>query len=70
MDADGFDFVNSIPKPVMGPSLGEHEQLFASRPRGTSFSRVASQVAALANGYREGGFYIMIGRRREAGSRS
>ena len=59
MDADGFDFVNSIPKPVVGPTLEDREQLFESRPRGTLFSRVASQAAAFANGYREGGFFIM-----------
>jgi carbamoyltransferase len=68
MDADGFDFVNSIPKPVLGPTLGDREHLFESRHRGTSFSRVASQAAAFANGYREGGFFIMIGRKRQAGS--
>jgi carbamoyltransferase len=66
MDEDGFEFVNSIPKPALGPALGERERLFERRPRGTPASRVASQMAALANGYREGGFFIMIGRRREA----
>jgi carbamoyltransferase len=64
MDADGFDFVNSIPKPTVGATLAENEQLFEPRSRGTSISRVASQVAALANGYREGGFFIMIGQKR------
>jgi carbamoyltransferase len=68
MDADGFDFVNSIPKAVLGPTLDEHEHLFERRPRGTSFSRVASQAVALADGYREGGFFIMIGRKRQGRS--
>jgi hypothetical protein len=67
MDEDGFEFVNSIPKPDVGPSLGEHERLFDPRHRGSSMSRMASQVAALASGYREGGFFIMIGRRRGGG---
>ena len=31
---------------------------------GNAMSRVASQIAALGSGYREGGFFIMIGRRR------
>ena len=66
MDEDGFEFVNSIPKPALGPALGAREPLFEARPRGTATSRVVSQMAALANGYREGGFFIMIGRRREA----
>jgi len=64
LDDDGFEFVNSIPKPVPGPTLGQHEQMFEARSRGTSATRVASQVAALANGYREGGFFIMVGRKR------
>jgi hypothetical protein len=64
MDADGFDFVNSVPKPVAGALLEEHEHLFEPRDRGTSVSRVTSQLAALATGYREGGFFIMIGRKR------
>jgi SAM-dependent methyltransferase len=67
MDEDGFDFVNSIPKPDVGPSLGERERLFEPRQRGSATSRVASQIAALGSGYREGGFFIMIGRRREEG---
>ena len=31
MDEDGLDFVNSIPKPEVGPSLEKGEQLFAPR---------------------------------------
>jgi carbamoyltransferase len=64
MDEDGFEFVNSIPKPALGPALGGRERLFEPRPRGTGSSRALSQMAALANGYREGGFFIMIGRKR------
>ena len=65
MDADGFEFVNSVPKPSVGASLAERENLFAPHDRGTAAGRVASQVAAFANGYREGGFFIMIGRKPE-----
>jgi len=61
---DGFAFVNSIPKPVPGPVLGSHEQLFAPRHDGSSISRVLSQLANMSNGYREGGFFIVIGRRQ------
>jgi SAM-dependent methyltransferase len=68
MDEDGFEFVNSIPKPDVGPSLGERERLFEPRDRGNAMSRVACQIAALGSGYREGGFFIMIGRRRTGGS--
>jgi SAM-dependent methyltransferase len=66
MDEAGFDFVNSIPKPEPGPVLTPDEQLFEPRPYGTALSRVFSQLADLGNGYREGGFFIVIGRKREA----
>jgi carbamoyltransferase len=65
-DESGFDFVNSIPKPTSGSVLGETEELFAARDPGTALSRAASQLAFLSNGYHEGGFFIMIGRRRSA----
>ncbi|HXG08245.1 MAG TPA: carbamoyltransferase N-terminal domain-containing protein [Gemmataceae bacterium] len=64
MDECGLEFLNSIPKPVPGPALTADERLFAPHDRGTALSRVLSQLAAMPNGYREGGFFIMIGRRR------
>ena len=64
MEEDEFDFVNSIPKPRGGPELGPDEDLFAPRDPGTAVSRFMSQTASMGNGYREGGFFIMIGRRQ------
>jgi carbamoyltransferase len=64
LEEDGFDFVNSIPKPQPGPVIGPHEDLFAPRARGTAASRIMSQLANMSSGYREGGFFIVIGRRR------
>jgi carbamoyltransferase len=63
IDEDGFTFVNSIPKPRPGPALEARERLFEARgdnPRGSSLSRMASQIAAVGNGYQEGGFFIVI----------
>ena len=68
LDEDGFDFINSIPKPRGGVELGTHEQMFAPRDPGTAVSRFMSQVASIGSGYREGGFFIVIGRRRESRS--
>jgi carbamoyltransferase len=65
MKEDGFDFVNSIPKPAPGPVLAPRERLFAPRSVGTPTSRVLSQLANMASGYREGGFFIMVGQRRQ-----
>src|SRR5207237_1238212 len=64
MAADGFDFVNSIPKPAVGPELTDRDRLFEAQPRGTSLGRIASQLASMSSGYREGGFFIVIGRKR------
>jgi carbamoyltransferase len=64
MDECDLEFINSIPKPAPGPALAAGERLFAPRDPGTALSRILSQLAALGNGYREGGFFIMIGRRR------
>jgi len=64
MDEDGFAFVNSIPKPEPGPSMTGDERLFEARGRGSALGRVASQIAAVGNGYQEGGFFIVICQRR------
>jgi SAM-dependent methyltransferase len=64
MDESGLDFVNSIPKPEVGPSLVPGERLFDARPSGNPVGRFLSQLADLSSGYREGGFFIIIGRRR------
>jgi carbamoyltransferase len=64
MREDGLEFVNSIPKPEAGPTLLPDERLFERRPCGSRVGRFLSQLADLGNGYREGGFFIAIGRRR------
>lgn len=65
MDEAGLEFVNSIPKPVLGPVLSPHEQLFYPHSSGTPVGRVLSQLAYMSSGYQEGGFFIVIGRRRQ-----
>jgi ubiquinone/menaquinone biosynthesis C-methylase UbiE len=64
MDESRLEFVNSIPKPVAGPSLVEDERLFEPRGRGTAVSRFLSQLHDVPSGYREGGFFIVIAQRR------
>lgn len=66
IDRIGFEYVNSIPKPTLDPALEGNESLFEARSRGDWMSRIASQVASLKNGYREGGFFIVIARRKES----
>ena len=64
MEEDGLEFVNSIPKPEVGPGLTPDEPMFAPRDPGTALGRIISQLADMGSGYREGGFFIVIGRRR------
>ena len=66
IDEDGFIFVNSVPKPRGGPMLTGRERLFEPRDRGTAMSRISSQIAALGNGYQEGGFFVVIAQRKDA----
>ena len=64
MKEDGLEFVNSIPKPEVGPELTVDEQMFVPKGPGNAVGRVLSQVASMGSGYREGGFFIVIGRRK------
>jgi carbamoyltransferase len=64
MEESSLDFVNSIPKPEVGEGLGPGGRLFDARPSGNPVGRFLSQLADLGSGYREGGFFIIIGRRR------
>ncbi len=64
LEEDGFTFVNAIPKPSGGPEIEAGERLFEAHDVGTITSRVLSQLASLGSGYREGGFFVIIGRRK------
>jgi SAM-dependent methyltransferase len=64
LDDEGLEFVNSIPKPALGQTLSPNENLFAAQSSGTQMGRLLNQLAYLGDGYREGGFFIVIARRR------
>ena len=64
LEENNLEFVNAIPKPAGGPHLTADERMFEPRDRGTVVSRVWNQLCSLSSGYREGGFFIVIGRRR------
>ncbi len=64
LDENNLEFVNAVPKATGGPELTPDERMFEPKDRGTAMSRALSQLRALANGYREGGFFIVIARRR------
>jgi SAM-dependent methyltransferase len=59
----GVEFVNGIPHPD-GSDFSERERLFEPHTAGTPSSRVMTQCAMLLSGGKDGGLYIMIGRKR------
>jgi SAM-dependent methyltransferase len=61
-DAAGIEFTNSIPKST-GDSFSQDEKLFKPQPRGTKFDHFMIQLGDLLTGGRDGGFFVMIGRR-------
>jgi SAM-dependent methyltransferase len=61
---NGLDFVNAIPKPAGGDPTTERERLFEPKNPGSTFSRIVSQLRSMPNGYQDGGFFIVIARRR------
>ena len=63
-DANGFDFVNGIPKYRPWEAFRDDEDLFEVHDPGTAFDRAISQLEMIVSGSREGGFYIVIGRKR------
>lgn len=63
-DEAGFDFVSSVPKTTPWHSFTEREDLFNPSPRGSSLERGLVQIGMIVSGNREGGFFIMIGKRR------
>jgi len=63
-DQTGFDFVNSIPKLKAFEAFSEKERLFKPNPKGNWLDHFLVQTRLLFTGSKEGGFFLMIGRRR------
>jgi len=64
LEENNLDFVNAIPKPAGGAAMTECERLFEARDPGSKLSRMLSQLRSMPKGYQEGGFFIVIARRR------
>ncbi len=64
-DETGFEFVNGVPKPRVWDRFDSNERLFEPAARGTALDRGLAQAKMIATGNQEGGFYIMIARRRD-----
>lgn len=63
-DKIGFDFVNSIPKLKVFETFSENERLFKPNPRGNLLDHFLIQTHLLFTGSKEGGFFLMIGKRK------
>lgn len=63
-DQGGFEFVNGIPKLRAFEQMTSEERLFEKSPQGGRVDHFLVQLGMLLRGGREGGFFVMIGRRR------
>ncbi len=60
----GFDFVNGIPKLKAFEIFSDNEKLFRVNPRGNWLDHFLVQSRLMFTGSKEGGFFLMIGRKR------
>ena len=58
-----FEFVRSIPSTSLGASLSPTASLFQGESKGTRFERALVQTGMLLRGGKDGGLFIMIGRK-------
>ena len=62
----GFEFVYGIPKPVLSESFSVNDLLFESHKSGNIFGRFLVQLKMIFTGSREGGFFILIGKKTKS----
>lgn len=62
-EESGFEFTNSIPEIMSSGESAGHTELFSKNSHGTSMDRFLVQINMLLGGGREGGFFIMIGKK-------
>jgi SAM-dependent methyltransferase len=67
LDETGFRFIKSIPisKPLR--TFSDDEKLFLPDVSGNAFERFLTEFGMIASGSREGGFFIVIGRKEAPG---
>ena len=64
-DGAGFDSVNAIPNPRRSDGWRCSSPLFEPTPRGSAADHLLAELKLALSGGAEGGFFVMIGRRRE-----
>lgn len=60
----GVEFVTSIPKPRAFEPFAADEPLFVPQPPGSRLDRLLVQLGMLLRGGKEGGLFVMIGRKQ------
>lgn len=63
-DRAGFEYVNGIPKPEAFSRFSEGEKLFEPHSQGSALDHFLVQLRMLLLPDREGGFFVMIGRKK------
>ncbi len=63
-DKTGFEFINSVPKSSASKAFSEQEKLFKPNPRANWLDRFVVQTKLVFEGSQEGGFFVMIGRKK------
>lgn len=63
-DKTDFDFINCMPKLRAFCGFSENEKLFKPNPKGNLLDRFIVQTSSMLSGSKEGGFFIMIGRKK------
>ncbi len=63
-DKNNVEFSNSIPKLSLWKSFSEEEKLFSANPAETKLDRILVQLQFMFRGSKEGGLFIMIGRKQ------
>jgi SAM-dependent methyltransferase len=69
LDRIGFELVKSVPRTRPFQPLREDEALFEPEQPGNALERWLAELAMVASGSREGGFFVVIGRRPEGAAR-
>lgn len=63
-DQTGFEFLNSVPKLKMFQRFSENERLFVPNQQGNRFDHFQVQTELLFTGSANGGFFLMIGKKK------
>ena len=59
-----IEFINSIPKPKPFMPIKINEKLFKPISKGNYLEHMIVQCNSIIEGYREGGLFIMIGKKK------